>query len=101
MEACKRYKDFVRMVNRHENAWSQIPHKTVRQKQRPTWAQDHAKLIERVFGPRGMRRWKIACLYWLSGMTALAIAEQLGTTKSAVERVIFRLKHPRHGCSTA
>lgn len=69
-----------------------LTHKTVANRQtRPDWVLDNKTLMEICVGPRGMRRFQIAQMYWRQNMTAKDIATVLEMSVKAVERVIERL----------
>jgi hypothetical protein len=61
------------------------------QKQRrPPWAWNEKDLRKQLIGP-ALRRYRIAYMYWLVGMNAREIAEEMKTTTNAIECVIHKL----------
>jgi hypothetical protein len=92
-ERTQRYANFIVSEDETEMTNEQRSVSLLGQKvrQRPEWATSDGALMRRVFGPRGMRRWECACLYWRHNWTAPRIAEHLGMTVGAVEQILFRI----------
>ena len=67
-------------------------HKPVaNRRNRPSWVMNDKELMERCIGKEGMRRFKIAQMYWRQNMSAKDIATVLEISVDAVECVIKRL----------
>lgn len=80
------------------SSWGRIPAKPVNaRKRRPAWAQTTAGTFLRALGPKALRRWEVADLYWLRNLRAREVAERLSMTVKAVTRILERLKSPRMG----
>jgi hypothetical protein len=61
----------------------------------PIWAQSKKALWLRVAGPRLLRRYDIAELYWLQSWPASRIARHLGVSVGAVKQVLNRIRGTR------
>lgn len=59
---------------------------------RPAWVMNDKELMLMCVGEEGMRRFKIAQMYWRQNMSARDIACSLNVSLKSVERVLERLK---------
>jgi hypothetical protein len=59
---------------------------------RPSWAKNEHQLFLHVAGKRFLRRWKIACMYWLENKSTYEIARKMRTTVGSIKSTIHKLK---------
>jgi DNA-directed RNA polymerase specialized sigma24 family protein len=58
----------------------------------PPWANSHKSLMLRCIPPSHMRRFKVAQMYWMEGMTIGDISTAMSISIDSIKKIIYRLK---------